>query len=305
LINASAFPKGYREVLVAFAGQFEEISMPFKSIAVFVDATPSGEARICFAARLACAHGSHLIGIFVVPPILNGSPAESFVQGRQAVRDVIIALKAREAAAIDAAKQMFSRLCGREDVSFEFRPVHSGDFDDTVALNSLHTDLVIAGSPRGGGLPSDWPAEAILLATGVPFLLLPESWSGTAVEHVVVAWNASREARRAISDALPFLIGARSVTILLVDPEKNPRHGEEPGADVAHYLSRHGASVAVEQVASHGEPIAKVMLDYAKNHHTDLIVVGAYSHGRAAQLVFGGVTRSLLKDAALPLLIAH
>ncbi len=279
--------------------------MPFKSIAVFVDPTPSGESRISFAARLACAHGAHLIGIFVVPPIFNGSPAESFVQGRQAVREVIALLKEREAAATEAAQQMFSCVCSREEVSFEFRSIHSGDFDDTVALNSLHTDLVIAGSPKGGGLPSDWPAEAILLATGVPFLLLPESWKGTAVEHVVVAWNASREARRAVSDALPFLIGARSVTVLLVDPQRNPRHGEEPGADIARYLSRHGARIAVEQVASHGEPIAKVMLDYAKNHDSDLIVVGAYSHGRAAQLVFGGVTRSLLRDAALPLLIAH
>jgi len=240
-----------------------------------------------------------------VPPIFGGSPAESFVQGRQAVRQVIAGHQAREAEAIAVAKQSLSGVCSREDVSFEFRFLHQGDFTDNAALNSLHTDLVIAGGRRGGGLPIEWSAESLLLATGVPFLLLPESCPESAAEHVVVAWNASREARRAITDALPFLVEAMSVTILVVDADKNPRHGEEPGADVARYLSRHGAKVGVEQLASHGEPVAKVILDYSKRHAADLIVVGAYRHPRTTEMVFGGVTKSLLRDATVPLLIAH
>jgi nucleotide-binding universal stress UspA family protein len=279
--------------------------MPFKSIAVFVEPTPAGEARISYAASLACRHGAHLIGIFMVPSMFSGSPAESFVQGRQAVRDVIAIHQARAAEAIEAAKRTLSAVCGRENISFEFRSLPQGDFGEDVALNSLHADLMIAGGQRGGGLPIEWSAEALLLATGVPFLLLPEIWTGSIAEHVLVAWNASREARRAIADALPFLVEAKSVTILLVDPRKNSRHGEEPGADVAHYLSRHGAKVAVELAASHGKPVAKVILDYAERHAADLIVLGAYSHARTTQMLFGGVTRSLLRDAAVPLLIAH
>jgi nucleotide-binding universal stress UspA family protein len=279
--------------------------MPFKSIAVFVDPTPAGEARSVYAVRMASRYGAHLVGIFVVPSINGGSPADCFVQGREAVRQVIAAHQAREAAAIDAAKRSFSDACAREDISFEFRCLPQGDFHDGAALKSLHADLVIVGGPRPGGLPSDWSAESLLLATGVPFLLLPEPWAGFSAEHVVVAWNASREARRAIADALPFIVGAQSVTVLVVDSRKNPRHGEEPGADVARYLARHGAKVAVEQVQSHGEPIARIILAYAERHHTDLIVVGAYSHPRTTEMIFGGVTRSLLRDAAVPLLIAH
>jgi nucleotide-binding universal stress UspA family protein len=279
--------------------------MPFKSIAVFVDSTPAGEARTSYAARMASRHGAHLIGIFVVPSISGGSPAECFVQGRQAVRQVIAGHKAKEAAAIDAAKGSFSAACAREDIGFEFRSLYQSDFHEGAALNSLHADLVIVGGARPGGLPGDWSAEGLVLATGVPFLLLPEPWTGSAAEHVVVAWNASREARRAIADALPFLIGAQSVTVLVVDPERNPRHGEEPGADVARYLSRHGAKVIVEQVQSQGEPIARIILTYAERHDTDLIVIGAYSHPRTTEMIFGGVTRSLLRDAAVPLLIAH
>jgi nucleotide-binding universal stress UspA family protein len=91
----------------------------------------------------------------------------------------------------------------------------------------------------------------------------------------------------------------------VVDPEKNPRHGEEPGADVARYLIRHGVKVVVEQVQSQGEPIARIILTYAERHDTDLIVVGAYSRPRTTEMIFGGVTRSLLRDAGVPLLIAH
>ncbi len=279
--------------------------MAFKSIAVFVDPSPAGEARTSYAARMASRHGAHLIGIFAVQSIWGDTPAESFVRGQQAVRDVIASHQSSEAVATDAAKRSFSAACAREDISFEFRHFRQDDVNDSAAMNSLHTDLVIVGGPRAGGLPNNWSAETLLLATGVPFLLLPESWTGSNAEHIVVAWNASREARRAIADALPLLVSARAVTILVIDPQKNPRHGDEPGADVAHYLTRHGAKVAVEQVPSHAEPIARVILAYAERHNSDLIVVGAYSHPRTTEMIFGGVTRSLLRDAAVPLLIAH
>lgn len=279
--------------------------MPFKSIAVFVDPSPAGEARTAYAVRMASRHAAHLIGVFAVPSCWGDSPAESFVRGQQAVREIIASHQSSEAAAADAANRSFSACCSREDISFEFRSFRQDDVNDSAALNSLHADLVIVGGSQPGGLPRDRSAEALLLATGVPFLLLPGPWAGPVAEHVVVAWNASREARRAIADALPLLVGALSVIVLVVDPQKNPRHGEEPGADVAHYLTRHGARVVVEQVPSHGDPVAKIILAHAERHNADLIVVGAYSHARTAEMIFGGVTRSLLRDAAIPLLIAH
>jgi nucleotide-binding universal stress UspA family protein len=281
--------------------------MAFKSIAVFIDPTPAGEARTSYAVRMASRYGAHLIGIFMVPFVSGGSHsvAESFVEGPQAARRIVAAYQAREAAVIDDAKRDFSACCAREDLSFEFRFLHQGDFHDGVALNCMHTDLVIVGSPKSPGLPSDWSAESLLLATGVPFLLLPESRIDSAAEHVVVAWNASREARRAVADALPLLINAQSVTILVVDSQKNVRYGEEAGSDMARYLVRHGARVSVERVQSHGEPVARVILAYAERHDIDLIVVGAYSHNPTTEMIFGGVTRSLLRDAAVPLLIAH
>ncbi len=280
--------------------------MPLKSIAVFIEPTPSGEARTAYAARLAQRHGAHLVGIFMAPALFVGSAAESFVMGRGAVREVIFQHKMRERETIELAKRTLSAICSREDISFEYRCLSQDDFSDNVALNSLHTDLVIACGGRGGAMPVQWSAEALLMATGVPFILLPDSWKRSAIEHVVLAWNASREARRAIADALPLLVEAKSVTILIVDPEKNPRHGEEPGADIAHHLSRHGVNVVIKQTPSHGRPIARAILEYASEHAADLVVIGAYSsHARTTEMLVGGVTRSLLRDAAVPLLIAH
>lgn len=279
--------------------------MPLKTIAVFIDPSVAGEARTAYAVKLAFRHGAHLIGIFVVPVGWDGSPSESFVRGQAAIRQLIERHAATEAAATDVANRSFSTVSTREDISFEFRILRHGDANEGATLNALHSDLVIVSGPRSGGLPREWSAESLLLATGVPFLLLPELWTGATAEHVVVAWNASREARRAIADALPLLVDARSVTILVVDPQKNSRHGEEPGADVALYLSRHGAKVAVERVESNGEPVADVILGFAKRHNNDLIVVGAYSHSRTTEMIFGGVTRRLLRDATIPLLIAH
>jgi nucleotide-binding universal stress UspA family protein len=210
-----------------------------------------------------------------------------------------------ETAAVDAANQSFSTSCAREGVNSEFRYFYQGAIDQSAILNSLHADLVLVGGPPDSGLPRGWSAEELLLTTGVPFLILPEHWTRSTIEQVVVGWNASREARRAITDALPFLIGARTVTVLVVDPHKNPRHGDEPGADVAQYLSRHGAEVVVERVQSQDKPTANVILDYAERNASDLVVVGAYSRPRTTEAIFGGVTRSLLRDAAVPLLIAH
>jgi nucleotide-binding universal stress UspA family protein len=279
--------------------------MPLKSIAVFVEPTPSGEARLAFAARLAHRHGAHLIGIFMAPALVAGSAAESFVMGRGAVREVIAQHRAKEFERIELAKRTLAAVCSREDISFEYRCLSQDDFSDNVALNSLHSDMVIACTGRGGAMPVQWSAEALLMATGVPFILVPESWGSSAIEHVVLAWNASREARRAITDALPLLVEAKSVTILIVDPEKNPRLGEEPGADIAHYLSRHGVNVLVKQTSSQGRPVARTILEYAREHGADLVVIGAYSHARTTEMLVGGVTRSLLRDAAVPLLIAH
>jgi nucleotide-binding universal stress UspA family protein len=149
--------------------------------------------------------------------------------------------------------------------------------------------------------------EKLLLSNGAPILVIPSGWKSESIGNkILIGWNASREARRAVADALPFLVAASSVTLLVVDSEERAdRHGEEPGADIALYLARHGARVEVEQVSSQGSRIADIILSFAKDHGMDLIVIGAYSHARSVEMMFGGVTRTLLKLSPVPLLMSR
>ncbi|WP_271899215.1 universal stress protein [Candidatus Phyllobacterium onerii] len=146
----------------------------------------------------------------------------------------------------------------------------------------------------------------MLLATGVPMIVIPSTWRKAFVaEKVLVGWNASPVARRAITDSLPLLMGAQSVCVLVIDANSNARHGEEPGADTGLYMSRHGLKVTVENIRSEGRPIADVLQDMAGRNGYDLIVIGAFGHSRTRDMFFGDVTRSLLAQARVPLLLAH
>lgn len=280
--------------------------MPLKNIAVFVDVSRASFVRVTYAVRLALRYHAHLVGIFVVPFGWTHDPSASFIRGREAIRALIERQKAQELRTTATASERFENTAGREGVSFEFRMIRAADISDDALFHSLHADLVLVGHPKPGGLPDDWSAESLMLATGVPVLIVPNNWTaGTIAENILVAWNASREARRAITDAIPLLQRARTVSIVVVDAQTNARHGQEPGADIALYLSRHGVNVTVEQLRSDGRSIAHTIMDRALLVAADLIVLGAYSHSRSREALFGGVTRSLLKTAAIPLFIAH
>lgn len=280
--------------------------MPFRTIAVFLDQTPASEIRAEYAVRLSLRHQAHLIGLFIAPTGWTGDPLESTVRGPEAIRQLIRRHETQEATASASTEQHFKAITRHENISFEFRVIRQANVDDEILLHSLHADLAIVGHPQPGGLPSDWSADMLLLATGVPFLMLPDRWDRAALaDHVLLPWNASREARRAITDSLPLLIAAQSVTILIVDPQENIRHGEEPGADIALYLSRHGVNVELQRLLSEKRPVADVILNYAEQNNISMIVLGAYSHARAKEIIFGGVTRSMIKNTTIPLLIAH
>jgi nucleotide-binding universal stress UspA family protein len=104
---------------------------------------------------------------------------------------------------------------------------------------------------------------------------------------------------------MTFLVAAQAVTVLLVDPSNRHRHGEEPGADIALQLARHGANVNVDRVKSNGCSIAQVVLSYAMQNRSDLLVFGAYSHARLRERLLGGTTRSLLAQMPVPVLVSR
>jgi nucleotide-binding universal stress UspA family protein len=281
--------------------------MALKNIGVFVDATPEGEKRIDYAATLAHQCGAHLAGIHVVSAVRPEHRANYYVIGEKAIRASLAWQKASDEAATTDVRRQFEAISAKRDLSAEFRVIRRGGSDEDLILSSPHSDLVVIGQCELQEMPGYLAPERLLLASGAPILVVPSGWKSEPIgKNILVGWNASREARRAVADALPFLVEAASVTLLVVDSDKRARrHGEEPGADIALYLARHGAQVEVAQVSSRGSPVADIILSYAADHGADLIVIGAYSHARSIEMVFGGVTRTLLKQAPIPVLMSR
>ena len=281
--------------------------MTLKNIGVFVDATPDGEKRIDYAATLAHQCGAHLAGIHVVSAVRPEHRADYYVIGEKAIRASLAWQKASDEAATTDVRRQFEAISAKRNLNAEFRVIRRGGSDEDLVLSSLHSDLVVIGQCELQEMPGYLAPERLLLASGAPILVVPSGWKSEPIgKNILVGWNASREARRAVADALPFLVEAASVTLLVVDSDKRARrHGEEPGADIALYLARHGAQVEVAQVSSRGSPVADIILSYAADHGADLIVIGAYSHARSIEMVFGGVTRTLLKQAPIPVLMSR
>jgi nucleotide-binding universal stress UspA family protein len=280
-------------------------TMALKNIDVFVDATPEGQKRAHYAATLAHQCGAHLAGIHVVSAGRPEHRPDYYVVGT-AIRASRASEKAADDAVTAIVRRRFEEISAKRDLSAEFRVIHRSGPDEDLTLSSLHSDLVVIGQRELQELKGYASPEKLLLCSGAPILIIPSGWKSESINKILIGWNASREARRAVADALPFLVAASSVTLLVVDSERRAgRHGEDPGADIALYLARHGARVEVEQVLSQGAPVADIILSYAAEHGVDLIVIGAYSHARPVEMMFGGVTRPLLKEAPVPVLMSR
>jgi len=177
-----------------------------------------------------------------------------------------------------------------------------------IAHRTRFSDLVVLPRPYGPGRGYDVEAiaEAALFDGDVPVLVQPDETSFPAeIETVMVGWNESPEALRAIRAAMPFLRQARNVNIAIVDP---PTHGPErsdPGGALSQMLSRHGVRPEVSVLSKTMPRISDVLLRHAGDIGAQLIVMGAYSHSRFRESILGGATRNMLELAKVPLLMAH
>jgi len=279
-----------------------------KTITVFLDATLSGKKRAAHAASLAQRWGAHLVGVNVLEEVPL-PVSMSYARGDQAFEEVAAyrrQLDSDAEATVSRVNEDFRALCVGLSVSGEFHRIGRDDTVDEAIRFAFHSDLVVVGHPEPHGLPGDLSVEKLLLASGAPTLIVPNSWDGATIgNNVLIGWNATREARRAVADAMAFLVAAKSVTVLVIDAEESGRAGADPGSDVAICLDRHGAHVDIEQLTSDGFSIPAILLAYAEHHASDLLVVGAYSHARVKQLLLGGTTRTLLTHTPVPTLISR
>ncbi len=183
-----------------------------------------------------------------------------------------------------------------------------------VALNGLvahrtrYSDLVIMPRPYGEGRGHEIEAitEAALFNGQVPVMITPDDKAfPEQISNVIVAWNESAEALRAVRAAIPYLKAADNVSIAIIDP---PQHGPErsdPGGLLSQMLSRHGVRAEVSVMAKTMPRVSDILNRHIRDKNADLLVMGAYGHSRFRESIMGGATRHMLEVAEVPVLMAH
>jgi nucleotide-binding universal stress UspA family protein len=257
--------------------------MGYKDILVYLDPTPASAARLDVALQIAAIDGGYVTAI--------DASADAAFLGEY--RDAATRIEAGFREALKAA-----------EVSGEFHVAGlPGGFNEAA----FPADLVIAPSPSAeavklirSGLPDD-----VVMQAGAPVFVIPTDWPGGAWgKTVVIAWNASREAKRAVRDALPILARARKVVVFVFSRDESPLRKSAEG--LVTHLGRHGV-VAVLSDWTHTDDGSAIEAMFASldTQEADLVVAGAFGHSRVWENLFGSVSHDLLRQSILPVLMSH
>lgn len=280
--------------------------MTFKSILVHMNDQPRCVTQLTLALELARKFDAHLIGLHVDQyPLVPRYALEGSEQW------ILESLQHEGQQQTKRAEELFLQQMARTDFTrYEWRAVE-GIVESELALHGRYADLLVVGQtdPDAHGfplLPTDFPA-ALSLNVARPVLAIPYTGSfSTIAEHVLIGWNGSREATRAVQDALPFLQQAKRVTVLCIkETTEDMTAYRIAGSDLALYLARHNVPVEVQQKTSGEIDIGEQLLSCATDLNADLLVLGTYGHWRMRELALGGVTHTLACEMTLPTLMSH
>lgn len=276
--------------------------MNYRDMMVCLDDSAHSPARLQFALELARRNGARLTGLH-----LSYMPQTPYL-AYDGVEPLFVRLEAELDKRQSAAREGFEAAAREAGVDTGWLAARSVDMEAIIAFSRLN-DLIIAGQPDpsdtatyiGEGFPGRF-----LLGVARPVLFTPFAYPlTTSMESIIVAWNGSREATRALYDAMPLLHAARRVTVLTVRPD-SAAAGAIPAPDIAAFLQRHGVVADVLENVSHEDPGAWLLARAQDmDEPADLIVAGGYGHARLTELVLGGVTRTLLRGMTVPVLLSH
>jgi nucleotide-binding universal stress UspA family protein len=279
-------------------------STELAEIVVFIDGRTERAGILEFAGVLAQEHGAHMTGVYMQPEPSVTEP-ERFARGKGMLS--VIEVHRAELEGIEADhRALFEEIVRRHGIRSEWRSLPY--LSTEVGVHAYYADLVVIARPEPAAQTAGPPglAESLVLTSGRPIIVFPLRGTVSRVRRILVAWNARREAIRAVADALPLLVRAEAVEVLVVDHQRHQAsHGQEPGADIARHLARHGAQVEVRRLSSDGKDVGRLLLSQAAAFGADLVVMGAYGHSHLSEWMFGGVTRTVLREAALPVLMSR
>ena len=297
-----------------------------KDIFVCLDPTDAGEGRLQLGAALARQHRAYLSAAYLLPEAIPGAPPydgigitpptgvawmpqAGLVAGLPApgVAPGVGADTARGPAIADIIEQRFREEVRPPAIEGDWHLFGAGEADDLVARLAA-VDLVILGqTSRDYRLPAGLRPENIIVGCGRPVLVMPYAGAVGAIgRRVLVAWDGSREAARALHDALPLIGKAAAVTVMTVSAREASIERDRPSLDrVVRHLVRHGIAARAEETVGGDVPTSDLLLSRAADLDVDLIVAGAYHHSQFREALIGGVSRDLLDHMTVPVLMAH
>lgn len=281
--------------------------MSYKDLLVVVDAEPDARQRVTLAASLAKRYGAHLTALY--PKVVPGVAGALGFFDPALLDPVYRAAEERSGGGAEAARCHFENVVTRRGLSAEWRDVE-GDPTELTIQHGRYADLIVLGQVEPGN------AEAMLtrprladvaLVAGRPALAIPYTGHFEGVgNRVLVAWDGTREASRAVNDAMPLLTAASSVVVVTVDPDQTQaKRDGTPGTDIALHLARHGVRTETQRTFSAGVGIGETLLSRASDLEIDLMVMGAFAHSRAREFLLGGTTRTVLGSMTVPVFMAH
>lgn len=256
-----------------------------------------------YAVSIAEAFAAHIAGIAfayepVLPPTIMGGIPANYIESQRADS---------EKAAGEAVAH-FEERARRAGLSAESRVMGASiaGASDLFGRVARRFDLSVVGQAEPDKVaPEELIIEAALFESGRPVVVVPYiQRDGLKLDRVMIGWDGSRNATRSIGDAMPLLVRAKSVDVVIVASE-GVKSDELPGADVAQHLARHGLKVDVKRIVTGGVDVANTVLSYAADSSIDFIVMGGYGHSRLREFILGGATRGILTSMTVPVLMSH
>lgn len=272
--------------------------MEFKEIMIHVDDSDNCVARITMAAELAVVHEARLIGVYYrhglrIPTSREIENGTGLLEAQQKLSNQLES----------AARSTFFSIIESKGIANEWRACDLSD-KSPLAMHARYVDLIVmeGGFRPNPGADKIFGADEVVIEAGRPVLFLPFQSRQTRIGgNILVAWNASREAARALNDALPLLKHADSVRVISLETG----HTNADTADVAKHLSRHGIKAITEITRGNDGEAGEVLLAQSTDDDIDLIVMGAYGHARLWEISFGGTTAYMLKHSTIPMFMSH
>jgi nucleotide-binding universal stress UspA family protein len=260
---------------------------------------PAGQ----YAVSMGALFEAHVLGVaFAYEPVVPGSvmgaiPPE-FIETQRAESE-------KRARAACTRFEQAAKLAG---ISAETRVLNASisGAADRLGRIARRFDIAVVGQPeREKAMPEEVVDEGVLFDSGRPVVFVPFiQRAGIKLDRVMLCWDGSRAATRAIADSLPFLRKAKAVEVVIV-ANSQAKTGELPGVDLGQHLARHGLKVEVKRITSPDIDVPSTILSYASDCDADMIVMGGYGHSRLREFVLGGVTRGLLESMTVPVLMSH